>query len=305
MQPTLNETRLLWEARALLPEIEPLEHDRLAAAVAKHGIDAVTAALYVLLCDAHRPFVDAVDRFEPVRGSLPALPGELWVVPAAGFRERPEYGGDGSVIRSVAEDFGMPTKTLQTSSLGSIAENAMLLRRFLSEAPPRSVMIVTLSKGAAELKVALREPGPHREALYAWLNVVGLPEGTPLLDYGRSHPSTWMLVRLMMLLRRIQSGFLEGLSHRAPLLRGPVDIPEGMLAVSVVALPLRSHLDGSIAARHGYLSPLGPNDGFGLILDALQPGPVYPVWGASHYLRKPGLSRTFYGILAQIAAQLR
>lgn len=292
----INETRLLWKARALLPALRDPTHERLAALVAEHGVDLATAALYLAVRDRHRAFVEEVEAVDPEPDALPRLGGELWIVPAAGWRERPEYGGDGRVLATVAEDLGMSARTLELESLGSIERNGLRLRALLAGAAPRSVLVASVSKGTAELKVALREPGRHREAFWGRLDIGGLPEGTPLLDYARGHGRTWWLLRAMMLLRRVDRGFLDGLAHRTPLLEGPLLHPADVPVASVVGFPLRSHLDGTIARRHGFLSPLGPNDGYGLVLDAMS-GSVYPVWGASHYLRTPGLARVLYGVL--------
>jgi hypothetical protein len=297
MERMINETRLLWKADGVLSDPSP---DGLAALVADRGIDFATAALYAVVRRRHRAFVEAVDAFVPTE-PLPRLPGELWVVPAAGYRERPEYGGDGGLLREIAEDFGLRTRTLDLRSLGPVPENARVLREALASATPRSVVLATLSKGAAELKVALRDPGPHHEALRGWLNIGGLPLGTPLLDVGPSHPKLWLMLRVMTAIRRIERGFLDGLRYRSPLLTGPVDVPPGVPVISVVGFPLRAHLEGTLAERHALLAPLGPNDGYGLCLDAMAHGHVYPVWGASHYLRTPGLSRTFYGILSWLS----
>jgi hypothetical protein len=304
MSPAINETHLLWKAAQTLERLGVPTHEALRLLVAQEGIDLATAALYLHVRQQHRAFLEEVEGYEPVAGRLPALSAAVWIVPAAGYLERPEYGGDGGVIRSIVHDFGAETRLVPTRSLGSVADNGRLLREVLAGQPARSVILVTLSKGAAELKVALREPGPPREAVTAWVNVGGLPEGTPLLDWGRRHRSTWLVVRLLMFLRRIESGFVEGLSHRTELLQGPVHLPPGAPTVSVVGFPLRSHLDGTIGQRHGHISPLGPNDGYGLLLDAMPPGHVLPIWGGSHYLRVAGLPRLFYGVFARLAREL-
>ena len=174
-------------------------------------------------------------------------------------------------------------------------------RPTIAACPPRSVWLVTLSKGAAEVKLALRDPGPHRDALRAWVNVGGLPNGTPLVDQGYRDPRSWLVAHLLLLSGRAQKGFFYEMFHRTPLLAGPVGVPPDVPTVSVVGFPLSWHLSGTIGRRHAALAPLGPNDGFGLLLDAMVPGAVYPVWGGSHYLRVPMLSRVFYGIFAWLA----
>jgi hypothetical protein len=309
MVPMVNETRLLWKAAEMLPPLSPADgsppsHEAMVDLTAREGIDLATAVLYLWARQRHRAFIDAVDAFEPTPGARLDLPGTLLIAPAAGWRERPEYGGDGAVIRSIAEDLGIATGLIELGSTASIAHNAALLRRALAEHPASSVILATASKSAAELKVAVREPGAHRDAVKAWVNLGGLLQGTPLLDWGRRHRMTWLFVRLFMLAKGIESSFLDGLSWRTPLLTGPCTLPADIPVINVVGFPLRSHLSGTIAKRHGHLAPLGPNDGYGLLLDAMAPGHVYPVWGASHYLRAPLLTKAFYGMFAWLAREV-
>lgn len=310
MQPMVNETRLLWQAAEMMPQVcpahgSPPTHQALVDLTAREGIDLATAVLYQWVRGRHRAFLEAVDALEPAPGTRLSWPGTVLLAPAAGWRERPEYGGDGGVLRDIAGDLGLRTGFLELGSTAPLARNGRVLRAALAQHEPRSVILITVSKAAAELKVALQEPGPHREALAAWVNIGGLPNGTPLLDADRRHVTTYLFARLMMLLRRIEAGFLTDLSWRAPLLAGPCDVPADIPVISVVGFPLQSHLSGTIGARHEHLSPLGPNDGYGLLLDAMVPGHVYPVWGANHYLRTPLLSRVFYGLFAWLEGELR
>ncbi|HEX8967652.1 MAG TPA: hypothetical protein VF937_07225, partial [Chloroflexota bacterium] len=79
--------------------------------------------------------------------------------------------------------------------------------------------------------------------------------------------------------------------------------PPGLLVISVVGFPLRAHLAGTPRRRHAELARLGgPNDGATLLRDAmLEPGLVYPVWGADHYFRVPFASEVMYRIFTYLA----
>ena len=95
-------------------------------------------------------------------------------------------------------------------------------------------------------------------------------------------------------------------SRRAPRAGSPPrgGAPEGLLVVSVVGTPLVSHLSGTTAARHARLAPEGPNDGSTLLRDAVvEPGLVYPVWGADHYLRVPGSAALLYRLFRWLHAR--
>jgi hypothetical protein len=303
--PPLDDTRLLWEADALLDGLGPLDEPTLRRVVGERGIDVATAVLYQFVRRRDAEVVAAVEGFAATSAAaLPRMSGELVLVPAAGWVERPEYGGDGAVIGAIGEAFGLRPRLVRTRSLGDVTGNAEQVRAALAGCAPRSVVLVTLSKGAAEVKVALRTPGPHRDAVRAWVDVGGLPRGSPMVDWGNARWREWVVAHALIASRKAARGFFYEMFHRLPLLDGPVELPPHTPTVSVVAFPLRWHLVGTLEGRHASLAPLGPNDGFGLLWDAVHPGPVIPVWGGSHYLRVPLLSQRLYGILAWLAGRV-
>jgi pimeloyl-ACP methyl ester carboxylesterase len=186
-----------------------------------------------------------------------------------------------------------------------VDENARLLSERLDGLRDR-VILVSLSMGGADVRVALERTPPLAARIRAWINVSGLLHGSPLLDdlLDARFPSSLLVsgaLRAMGGSRRM----LPGLSAKpgAPL-AARFRTPPGLLAVNVVGLPLREHLTGNAAARHARLAPLGPNDGSTLVPDALAlPGLTYPGWGADHYMRAPGvdlLLARLLGLLARV-----
>jgi hypothetical protein len=119
---------------------------------------------------------------------------------------------------------------------------------------------------------------------------------------GNARWRTWLVAHALIASGKAAPGFFYEMFHRLPALAGPIALPPGAPTVSIVPFPLRWHLTGTLARRHANLAPLGPNDGFGLLWDAIHHGPVVPVWGGSHYLRVPLLSQRFYGVFAWLAA---
>ncbi len=303
----INEARLFHEVGQFRPELalEQLDEPTLRQVVEERGVDFATALLYDRFrrSSRHGPFIDALEALPPgPDGGLPRLPWTVLVVPAAGYREMPAYDGDGLLCRSIAQEFGMTARLVPTLSTGPVAANALIVREALAAEPERSVVLVTLSKGSAETRVALAEPGPWQDRLHAWVQVGGVPRGTWLID--RIQQRWWRRLALALLirLRGLDSRLLEGFSRDAPGIAGPAQAPPGVLAISLIGFVLSSHVSGRIAARHAELGSLGPNDGFTLILDSvLEPGFVYPVWGADHYFRVPTLSQTLYRVFRYLA----
>jgi hypothetical protein len=176
-------------------------------------------------------------------------------------------------------------------SFGSLACNAALIAAWLLKHKQENVTLISLSKGSADLKVALSLPNADElfRNVNAWISLSGLPQGTPLVAWLRRQRLRRLGVRLLLRLRRQRYSVVEELRHEpdGPLGRWP-DLPSHMRIIHVVACPLRRHLAHPWAFR-GYdrVAQWGPNDGGGFLLGALAnlPGSILPVWGADHYLQ--------------------
>jgi hypothetical protein len=71
----------------------------------------------------------------------------------------------------------------------------------------------------------------------------------------------------------------------------PASSPPELPVINLIGCPLSHHLGTPFGRlRHRQMASLGPNDGLTLLRDALlEPGSVYPVWGADHYFRLPAI----------------
>jgi len=286
---------------------------------AREGIDAATLALYrsVRASAAHGPFIRRVEeiaaRPAPARLRRDVL---LAIVPAAHYRENPRTGADGRLLREEAERLGYAVELVPVASAGRVRENARFLLDWLRErsgGSQRAIVLASLSKGGAEVKMALAEAaeaGTERAfaGVGAWLDLCGLVDGTPLAEWLLSRHRGAVLTRLYYRLRRQSLGFLEDLRHGpGTLLDFALKLPEPgpahLRAIHVVGFPLREHLEHGISRRsHRCLAPLGPNDASLLLADVFKlPGLVYPVWGADHYLQpKSDVRRLIAAILQYV-----
>lgn len=273
---------------------------RKGPAAFESDIDFATAALHAELRARNARFIA---RVESAASAPRTVAGRVLVVPAAFHRQFPRFGGDGRVVREVAERAGLEVDTLPLSGTGTVNENAALLSERLDGSRDR-VILVSLSMGGADVRVALESTPALAARVHAWINVSGLLHGSPLLDdlLDARFPSSLLVagaLRAMGGSRRM----LPALSAKpgAPL-SARFLTPPGLLAVNVVGLPLREHLSGNPAARHARLAPLGPNDGSTLVQGALAaPGLTYPVWGADHYMRAPGVDVLLARLLGLLA----
>ncbi|MDB5332394.1 MAG: hypothetical protein JWP03_3545 [Phycisphaerales bacterium] len=290
---TEEDRALLEQARSLRQCAAPMEFTESALRTLSKakGIDLATAALYDYLRhnSAHSAFIHDVETGEgrPSRDLAP----RIVVMPGAFHVQYPGTGADGSRVMELAGALGWPGEPVAVPSLGSMADNAAALAAHLARQPGRPVVIVSLSKGSADICAAFKRPNAASELrdVRAWVSLSGMVAGTPLIGWLRSRPLRCMGVRLLLRLRGQRFAMLDELRRGAgsPLAAPPM-LPPEMRAIHLVAFPLMRYLSNDWARRgHARLSSMGPNDGGGILLaDAANlPGDVYPVWAADHYLR--------------------
>jgi hypothetical protein len=261
--------------------------------VSRDGIDAATTQLYqsVLASPQHGAFVRRID--EICKRAVPRrwhakIP--LVIVPGAFYRENPRSGADGRLLSEQAECLSCPTEIIPIASRGTLKQNARIICDWLLEHQEQPVILASLSKGGADLKMALAEPdaaGAFKNVA-AWVNLCGVLNGTPMAEWLLSRNPAALLNRVYHTLRGQGLGFLQDLSYGPG---SPLDfqlkLPKHILMITITGFPLRKHLSNGLARRcHGRLASLGPNDGTLVLADVCAlPGLIYPVWGSDHYLR--------------------
>jgi hypothetical protein len=260
---------------------------------ARDGIDAATTLLYrsVLASPEHGPFIRRID--EIARRKMPhawSADATLVIVPGAFYRENPRSGADGRILREIAEHLGCPTELIPIVSRGSLRQNARIISDWLMEHRRQPVILASLSKGGADVKMAMAQPDAARafDNVTGWINLCGILDGTPMAEWLLSRRPAALLNRIYFALRGQGLGFLRELYY-AP--GCPLDfelrLPAHIRMVTVAGFPLSKHMSTGLARRcHRRLASFGPNDGSLILADVCaSPGLIYPLWGADHYLR--------------------
>ncbi len=276
-----------WDQCPALGDCLPL---RLKEVAAGHGLEFATAVLYdrVLRQAENRRLFQQVQTGDS-GASLPAT--LVGIVPGAFYREHKNTGADGARLAGIVESMNCPVELVPVESFGSLAGNAAVILRWLQQHRQQRVLLISLSKGSADLKVALGLPaaGGLFDNVVAWIGLSGLPQGTPLVAWLRRQPLRRLGVRLWLRLRGQRYSVVEELRPEAdgPLAAWP-GLPPHLRVVHVTGFPLRRHLAHPWAERaYDRVAPWGPNDGGGFLLGEVGhlPGVVFPVWGADHYLQ--------------------
>lgn len=316
---TPAEAALLRRAAAWpdVPELPDASPAALAGLARREGVDLATAVLYdrVLRSPLHGSFIKRIDSMA-ARDDATVEPTGVTVAiaPGAYYEQYPRSGADGLFVRRALEPMGVRVELIGSRSVGGVRENARIILDWL-RARRRSerVVLVSLSKGGADVKEALRQaaaaPEVHADRpafapLVAWINCCGLTSGTPVVSPFLRSRLLRGYARLVFFLRGHDFEMVRELAPGpGSLLDFAPPVPPALRVVNVVGFPLRSHLSTRLLRRlHRRLAPLGPNDGSCLLADAVRmPGVIYPVWAADHYLRPPaGIAHLVRALLAHV-----
>jgi hypothetical protein len=283
-----------WPRDRSLAELTP---ERLRTIAASEGTDFATALLYDRIVGSaeHGPFIDRLDSLAD--GDDQVMPGKtvLAVAPGAFYVEFPHTGADGRLLREEAARMGIRSELIPLRTFGRLAENARILTDWLSARPAdETIILVSLSKGGSDIKMALAGGGAARafRNVSVWVNLSGLLRGTPLAGWVLGNPLRTLWFRLLLWWRGYDFSVIRELAYgRGTPLDGDLRLPRHLRTIHVIGFPLERHLTNGLARRcYRRVQGLGPNDGAGIVLAdvARLPGAVYPVWGADHYLRPGG-----------------
>jgi hypothetical protein len=286
---------LLEQAAAWLRNADPkvLRGDWPRELARERGIDFATAALYWHACSTKPADWLAADGESANEALLKLALADLTVAvaPGAFYKEHPWTGADGAAIRESVKSLGCNTALIPTASVGTLAANAETIVSWLAERSEQRVVLVSLSKGGADVKAAFAHPRAAKafSKLVAWINIGGVTDGSPMVAWLLQRRLATQIYRFLFWRRGRDFQFIRDLDRR----RGaPLDFelvsPPQLRMIHVVGFPLRRHLRSKRAiAWHRRLSPWGPNDGAAILADSCKlPGTIVPVWDADHFSKE-------------------
>lgn len=262
----------------------------LAEVAREHGCDFATALLFDRVCrsDKHGPLIRRVQDADFDVGTHEDY--QFVVVPGAFHREYPHTGADGSKLIEPLRRAGHQVTIMPIPSFAPLKEGAALVAKWLAANSREKTVLISLSKGGAEVKLALAQEQSHAWSrnLVGWIDLSGILEGTALVNWLEQRHWRWWAIRAGLWARGQSIRTLKELERREhSALSVPTQLPSELMAIHLVGFPLVEHLSNRWAKRgHARLAQLGPNDGGGILLaDAVtRPGLIFPAWGADHYL---------------------
>ena len=207
------------------------------------GIDFATALLFdqIVSSSTHGPFIRQMEQLKQQNSKdTPKLNATVAVVPGAFYREHPETGADGQVMRDEAARHGCQAELIPTKSIGTPAENGRIICDWLANQCDSKIILASLSKGGADVKMALKEPDAPKafQNVVAWLNVGGVLDGSPMAEWLLSRKLLTQLYRTIFWLRGQDFHFVRELDRRPGCsLDFKLQVPELMRIIHVVGFP--------------------------------------------------------------------
>jgi hypothetical protein len=216
-------------------------------------------------------------------------------IPGLFYRSHAWTGAD---LAGVQAWLGREVALVETGEMDTVESNSACVSRAVVDATAAGhrAVLFSASKGGADVQAALASDPALASRVAAWIDLVGLLEGTPLTDPGVADAE------------RAALGLPEATAHsisRRALASNRALLSSRVIAVHVAGFPTAHAITPQ--ARPGFerLRVLGPNDGF-LLLDGFlrAPGRVLVLPAVDHYLKTPELGPTVVALLSVVLDEL-
>jgi hypothetical protein len=211
----------------------------------------------------------------------------ILLVPGILYRDYPETGADGAVLKEIAEQLSIPFHVIPLDGTEGLDVAADVILECLTAMPADAPLLVfSLSKGSAEFRHAIAKHPGHAafRCVRAWVSVSGLPFGTPCVELVMTRRIPLAIFSVWFWLKRWKLAIVRHLLLHRP--DAQFRLPAHLRFIQVAAFPVQSDLRDARSRRlRKRLAAYGPNDGFAVLSDLVGlPGTVYPLRGVDHYL---------------------
>ena len=219
---------------------------------AREGVDFATALLYdrVKRSPQHSAFIAQIDQLQLVAREIAANRDvTVAIVPAAFYKENPDSGADGKLIREEAIRLGLRCELIPLASTGTLAENSQTILEWLAKHRGGKILLISLCKGGADVKFALgsTKGQEHFGDVLAWVNICGTLNGSPVAELLLATKTRFFLAWLYCKCRGLNLTFLREI---VPASQGPLS--------TALKLPasMRSDQSGRISLAPTFDQPL-------------------------------------------------
>ncbi|MBF0234354.1 MAG: hypothetical protein HQK65_15140 [Desulfamplus sp.] len=184
-------------------------------------------------------------------------------------------GADFAQPRKLATTFGFENRLIDLPPTGSVNENADYLateiKKFSNSG--KKILLVGASSAGPAIHLVLSEKLQDEEvaSIKAWLNLGGILQGSPLIDFLQERPQRW-LFNLVVWFKGWDTEAILSMDKKTSRTRFKrLQIEKNILVINYIGIPLSGTLSQYGKDNYSILKPEGPNDGITLITDVIAP----------------------------------
>lgn len=213
----------------------------------------------------------------------------LLFVPGWDYAENGQLtGADFAQPRALATEFGFENYLVALPPTGSVEESADVLAADIARyhRSGKKILLAGASSAGPVIHLALGEviEKTKQGSIKAWLNLGGILQGSPLLDYLEGWPLRW-LFNLVAWFKAWDKEAIQSMGTRQSRERfSRLRVDPDILVVNYIGIPLSGQLSQYAIDKYPVLKSEGPNDGLTLLTDAIAPGSLTVVaLGNDHF----------------------
>lgn len=215
-----------------------------------------------------------------VDGTIAAVPDpsayRVLFVPGWDYVENGHVtGADFAQPRKLATGFGLDNVLVELPPTGSVEENARVLAASIAKhaATGKRLLLAGASSAGPAIHLALGEGLGRDEsaAVKAWLNLGGILQGSPLVDYLQRWPQRWLFNVVAWFKDWDRSAILSMGTAPSRERFQRLNPDPRILVVNYLGVPLSGQVGRFSRDKYPLLRAEGPNDGLTLAADVIAP----------------------------------
>ncbi|HLD66278.1 MAG TPA: hypothetical protein VJA19_09550 [Pseudomonas sp.] len=197
-------------------------------------------------------------------------------------------GADFAKPRELASAFGFENYLVALPPTGSVEEGAEVLAAEIARhhRSGKKILLVGASSAGPTIHLTLGEmiDKEKRGSVKAWLNLGGILQGSPLIDYLEERPQRWLFNLIVWFKGWDKEAILSMSTGPSRKRFSRLRMKSDILVINYVGIPLSGQLSQYSGDKYPLLKPEGPNDGLTLIADAIAPNSFTVVaLGSDHF----------------------
>lgn len=197
-------------------------------------------------------------------------------------------GADFTAPRKLATAFGFENYLVALPPTGSVEESAAVLAADITRhhRAGKKILLAGASSAGPVIHLTLGEVIDKEPlgSVKAWLNLGGILQGSPLIDYLEENPQRWLFNFIVWFKDWEEEAILSMSTIPSRKRFSRLNIETDILVVNYLGIPLSGQLSQYSRDKYPLLKAEGPNDGLTLLTDAIAPNSLTVVaLGSDHF----------------------